>query len=517
MFGGGSFSPAVASPTGEQEATQKQNVEVLRQSPATSETSGPVDAAPTDEASKVSPSPETNEKSSEPSKTGRVPADKPSPSVADRETTSEESVGIEEETDANTEDVSGLGRPTPLSLDDNGNNVPKAPTSKTTIIKVSKKDVRTGPAIQGVAHKYATGAKFRLFTNSNNSIGRAVDEPWATCTIQANDDGVCYFEVPGTNTPKGAGNNGKSFWIKELEPVSGSLAAANYTLMTQFRTGSDSGGSAMDYAYRTPNMVANSTISMPSEEVTGTLRQSSGMWANRLKNPQLAARCEAGIKVALLFDLSGSVKNANAAGTLGAAGKGFVEALSGTGSSVALFSFGNLSPRPTTQNYQDLVKIDEGSNRQVLKSNIQGYINSFTASGYESNGTNWDRGMWAMAESPVHYDLAVVLTDGNPTYSGTKPDGPGSSTYFRELEQAVFSANALKDKGTRVMTVGIGAGLSPANLGSISGPTRYGPGATLNSADYFSADWNNLKPLLENYAQSISCQAGLTGPVKLSV
>jgi hypothetical protein len=37
------------------------------------------------------------------------------------------------------------------------------------------------------------------------------------------------------------------------------------------------------------------------------------------------------------------------------------------------------------------------------------------------DATNWDQGLWQIAADPNHYDLAVVLTDGDPTRYGAAP------------------------------------------------------------------------------------------------
>ena len=49
-----------------------------------------------------------------------------------------------------------------------------------------------------------------------------------------------------------------------------------------------------------------------------------------------------------------------------------------------------------------------------------------------------------------------MLTDGDPTYYGTGPSGPGNRTRFAEVENGIFSANALKLKATRILGVGVG-------------------------------------------------------------
>ena len=73
-------------------------------------------------------------------------------------------------------------------------------------------------------------------------------------------------------------------------------------------------------------------------------------------------------------------------------------------------------------------------------------------------------------------DVVVVITDGNPTNYGDPPQGPGGTfNRFREVENGIFSANAVKAQGTRVLA-SASARVRPApqpalNLRAISGPT----------------------------------------------
>jgi LPXTG-motif cell wall-anchored protein len=474
----------------------------------------PVDpSTPPSSSSPEVTTPSSEAPSTEAPATEAPASETPVPETPAAETPAPESPATEEPATDAPANPDSTGPPAglfaPLSVNGNGQTVAKTPTSTTTIIKVAKRDVRTGSGASAVAYTYAEGARFQLFRNSNGNIGSAVTDAWGTCTIVAGDNGDCYFSVP--NTERNAANRNAQFWVKEIAPVAGSTAAQNYDLVSTFRTGGAGDGVERTYAYLTPELQANNTVNMPTDEVaSGSAYTNSGMIANKLKNPVLPQQCAAGVRVALLFDLSGSVKNAGAAGTLGQAGKGFVSALAGTNSSVALYSFGDLSPRDTTSNYPTAVSTNTPADRTTLNNRIDGYISSFTAPGYNSNGTNWDRGLWAVAQNAANYDLVVVLTDGNPTFSGTGPTGPGSNTYFRELEQAVFSANAIKNQGKRVITVGIGDDLSASNLSAISGPRGYQSGDTLNDADYFNTAWSNLQPLLEDFAKSVTCNVPVT-------
>ena len=72
--------------------------------------------------------------------------------------------------------------------------------------------------------------------------------------------------------------------------------------------------------------------------------------------------------------------------------------------------------------------------------------------------TNWDRGLAQIAESNTNYDVTVMITDGDPTVYDTPAQGPGGRTRFIEIENGVFWANALKNKGTRIIAFGVGSG-----------------------------------------------------------
>jgi hypothetical protein len=205
------------------------------------------------------------------------------------------------------------------------------------------------------------------------------------------------------------------------------------------------------------------------------------------------------------MDLSGSIFDAGKRNELRDAAKGFVDSL-GAQSSVALFSFGNASPRAGTVN--QATPLNVGTQR----AQIDTIIDNYWANTVSGQGTNWDAGMWEASQGAVAhgYDIVLVLTDGNPTYSGTSPNGNGSTTTFRELERAVYSSNVIKQAGSRVVTVGIGGNLSAHNLAAVSGPQGYAAGRTLNETDYVITGWDALKSLLEDFAKGLECQAQVT-------
>ena len=82
--------------------------------------------------------------------------------------------------------------------------------------------------------------------------------------------------------------------------------------------------------------------------------------------------------------------------------------------------------------------------------------------------------------------MAVVITDGNPTFYGDPERHPATGTRFREVENGIFSANAIKAEKTKVIAFGVGDGSSTVaagpNLRSISGPT-------LNTDYYQTTDY----------------------------
>ena len=117
--------------------------------------------------------------------------------------------------------------------------------------------------------------------------------------------------------------------------------------------------------------------------------------------------------------------------------------------------------------------------------------------------TNWDRGLFQVQQSASQFDIAVVITDGNPTVYGNA-EGPGNYTRFREVENGIFSANAVKAEGTRMLAFGVGAGIAAGgdNLAAISGPTK--------DSDYFqTSTFAGVGVILRNLALG-ACTGSVT-------
>lgn len=390
-------------------------------------------------------------------------------------------------------------------------SVPRA-SGNDAVITVKTGGDRTGAS--QVAN--LQGVKLRLYDGGDNGPSNPVKASWATCTSDAQGD--CSFIVPEAQCDRegallgvcwgGKGDNrDRRFWIRQQS------VPAGYSVNDRLVTSSGS----EQYAIRTgTSLTAGSTYRSGSHFMTAptgrsdssNASDSSGIWQNSRTNPQLEMSCAAGLKVALVLDLSGSVANSNAVGDLKGAATGMVDALAGTGSTMSLFTFATTAPRnnsSTGQNYGPMA-IDSGSNATTIKNRINGY--------QAEGGTNWDRGLWQVAESGNNYDLVVVVTDGLPTFYGDGTryyNGNGTHTRFMEAEQAVFSANAIKAKGTRVLGVGVGSGVSGAgdNLAAISGPKKHAPGGSVNDSDYFQAGWNELAGLLAGVAKGATCRADI--------
>jgi Prealbumin-like fold domain/von Willebrand factor type A domain len=302
--------------------------------------------------------------------------------------------------------------------------------------------------------------------------------PTASCVTGAS--GKCSVSV--STQSGGSGGNTLGYWIVQASVPGGWFASARLDV--------GKGGAELPTDYR-QLFVANvrSDISVPiadtSNGATPTARGS--VWAASRDNPALPDRC--GLNVALLFDLSGSI-GSNIT-QLRAAGKSFVKALTGTPSSVAVYTFASHAPasKPANSN-MPLTSVATQASANTVTSKINGLT---VESGNEA-GTNWDQGLWQVASSSERYDVTLVLTDGNPTFYGPKASGPGSTTRFIEVENGMFSANALKAKSTNIIAVGIGKDLrSTNNLAAISGPVP--------NKDYFTTDFSALERLLTELAE----------------
>ncbi|MEV7973520.1 hypothetical protein [Cellulomonas sp. NPDC089187] len=320
------------------------------------------------------------------------------------------------------------------------------------------------------------GTQLGLYAAAGDT--EAVDPSWGVCTSDA--DGDCSFTVP--DTQDGGANAGAQFVVQQI-----SAPAGWYTNPT-LRTGNGSGSvsTARPYTFTTPALVAGQTYSSQSDfmaqpAVSGSSEDASeGVWQQSRTNPPFQAAC--GIDIAFVLDLSSSL--GSQVTNLKAATNTIADSLVGTPSRAAVFSFDANSPSTGTQNYPELVSVATAQSAAQFKAQ---YANWSTGS-----GTNWDRGLWSVAQADPTYELVVMITDGNPTrYSASPNLGTGGTTHFADVENGIYSANAIKAEGSRLVVMGVGSGVDDVtrlNLRALSGETFYTGGPNPELADYFDVD-----------------------------
>lgn len=338
-----------------------------------------------------------------------------------------------------------------------------------------------GDRIGDVAVAGLADVRFDVFagTKTGGPAGGAV----GSCTSAG--DGTCSVSVP----PVSGSDNG--YWVK-LADVPGGWSA-------QPTLGVDPGPVPVTYGQVfTGPLTAGQVLAVPVAAPNGSAPTSqSGVFAVSRDDPGLPEAC--GLRVALLFDLSSSI--GGNLPNLKNAGNGFVTALTGTPSSVAVYTFANVAPAPGAGNTTlPLTPVSTATSAATVTSKITGLA--------LDRGTNWDSGLWQIANSADDYDVAVVLTDGNPTSFG--PNGQSNLfTHFAQVENAIFSANALKAKHTAVIAVGIGlTGTGSAtNLAAISGPAE--------GENYYTTNFSALSALLKSLALK-NC-AGTVNVAKLVI
>lgn len=359
-----------------------------------------------------------------------------------------------------------------------------SPSSTTSVVTVKVGGDRDGDrSVAALA-----GTELGLYASETGGT------PAYTCVSDA--DGDCSFTVPGTGD--GGANHGGRFWVRQISAPAGWYT--NPRLRTQVSTGSSEA-----YSFRTPPLYAGNTYSSTDSGANGFMvssgssnrTASGGLWQQSRNNPGLPRKC--GLRVALVMDLSGSVSGGVPA--LKSAADTFVDSLRGTPSTMALFSFSSYSPADRVgADSPGLQSVSTQADADAFKAKYASWTNS-TAVG----ATNWDRALYQPASAAEEYDVAVVITDGMPTrYSvSTDPQGNGSNTRFREVENGIYSANAFKAKGTRVLGLGVGSGVSGEaglNLRAISGPTKY-DGDNIATADYFQeSDYTQVGRALRELA-----------------
>lgn len=340
---------------------------------------------------------------------------------------------------------------------------------------------------------------------SQGVAGAPYDRTWSWTTCTSDAAGDCNFVIPirpGQITASGVPQDTRFWVVQESNP-------AGWYANPTMRVGhfSRSPETTWAYRFRTDTQLRAGTLYSSTDAMpwSGTAAQwspdryfmrnrldtnseggypsnvsrTSGMWSQSRTNPPVIGEC--GINIAIIADTSGSL-GTSGMDAMKSTMTNFVTAFRGTNTQMALFSFSSETPGVNASNAPGLKPV--GTAAQATA-----FTNQY-ANWQAGGGTNWDRGFAEVANAGIRYDLAVLLTDGNPTVfrndaiSPTYPANSTSSAYnsLQDVDHGVFSANQLKALGTRVVALGVGpefTARSEANLRTVSGETL--------GTDYFRA------------------------------
>lgn len=183
-------------------------------------------------------------------------------------------------------------------------------------------------------------------------------------------------------------------------------------------------------------------------------------------NPDLSAAC--GLDVILAIDESASLQAYEQ--TVRDSVRGLLEALTGTGSRVALVEF-NLDARtPLGPAYLELPNSTDGPLGPT------GALTLYLDNNYVPNGyTNWDAAFGKVAEINQGQGLAplvIFFTDSGPNVY-TNQFGSTVADEAHALDEAVVTANAVKAQGSHIFVVGVGDTSVESRLVAIAGPERF--------------------------------------------
>ncbi|MBB5743384.1 hypothetical protein HD600_001881 [Microbacterium ginsengiterrae] len=385
--------------------------------------------------------------------------------------------------------------------------------------------VTAAPSVNiGTDHSDTVGTVFRLFANTgSNTVGAATAY---TCTITTG--GECTITVDAVNS--GGANSGKRFWVVEQAPVPGSPAALNTYINSELYVGDYTGPQDVrSLVGLTKALGANQTTYMPmttgvssgsgytniaSADLPNTSATvgeagSFGAVVGSRKNPVIAAKCEATpLRIGIVIDQSASItasqwttfRNALVDGP-----NSVLRQLRDANAAVSILGFGSSVVSPNGWHYGSTGPTALPANNTTLQNLIPS-----SRPGGSSNATNWDAALSTIqSANPSHrYDMVLFVTDGAPNYilNGSQPSS--TEVALRSLEAPMYAANAIKAAGTRLVTVGVGAGASGTkvakNLRAVSGETF--------GSDYLQGDWDALKQILSDIVTAATCQV----PVEVS-
>lgn len=195
------------------------------------------------------------------------------------------------------------------------------------------------------------------------------------------------------------------------------------------------------------------------------------------ENPPLPSSCGTGLRVLLLLDTSGSTADYRA--EYAAAARTFVSTLAGTPTSLRISTF-------ATDSHAGTATYDLATG--VGQAAADSEIDRVYGPDFDGGLTNWDAAFQDAALAAV--DVIVFVTDGAPTTHVIGDGTGGSGGGFDDISYGIASANLAKHPQRdpaglrqRILGVGVGAGISVANLAAVSGPVAGSDYATAAGPD----------------------------------
>ena len=386
-----------------------------------------------------------------------------------------------------TESTSPLARSlvAPLSIVN-----PDPVAAGSTTLRISKVGART--ASGSVAP--LQGATFVAYGSTRG--GARTGTTSYTCTTNA--AGTCDIVVPALTG--GSGSSTAGYWVYETAAPSGWMKVGNLGLGDY-----NSAKTVTPYSYFTNNVTGTATTYLVTADsgayyangsLTSSPKSATGAFADVRTNPSFPASC--GLSIAIVFDKSTSISSSEMTQMRNAA-LGFVgtNGLGGTPSSVALYQFSTTASKFLASTS---IAANQTAVNNAINSNITGAGNGYT---------NWDDAMRKVAfNGSESYDVVLFLTDGDPTVSGTSGTNTDTNIGFQNLEEGIYSANAVKSMtgpaGDRTKVVAVGIGLasgSDNNLKAISGNNP--------SDDFYTTNFSELGSKLHEIAVA-NCGGSVT-------
>ena len=215
-------------------------------------------------------------------------------------------------------------------------------------------------------------------------------------------------------------------------------------------------------------------------------------------NPDLTATC--GLDVILVLDESASLLSEQQ--TVRDSVRNLLDALGGTGSRLTLVEF-NLDARtPLGPAYSELTNEANGPLSPT------GQLSIYLDNNYVPNGyTNWDAAFGKVAEinqSQGVAPLVIFFTDSGPNVYTNQFGSVIGGDDGRAVEEAIFSANAVKAQGSHIFVVGVGDISVESRIVDISGPERFPDfNYPFAQSDYTLTNFGQLATALRQIAFSL--------------